>query len=129
MAVSTLPTILVPLRTPTNLGTIAAINAPLQFGLPQTTQLYRGMLTIVGSGGAVTGPTWVLQASLDQGATWFAIPANTTQPIILTGLTSGDTAALVANQYNVSGLSGGLFKFGATAGTAWTVTTIYALVG
>lgn len=129
MAVSTLPTILVPLRTPTSLGTISATNAPLQFGLPQTTQLYRGWLTIVAAGGAVTGPTWVLEASLDQGATWFAIPANTTQPIVLTGLTSGDTAALSATQYNVSGLSGALFKFGLTAGTGITATTVYALVG
>ena len=129
MAVSTLPTVLVPIRVPTSLGTIAAISAPLQFGLPQTSQLFRGLLTIVGSGGAVTTPTWVLEASLDQGNTWFAIPANTTQPIVLTGLISGDTAALVANQYNVSGLSTALFKFGATAGTAWTATTVYALVG
>src|SRR5580692_11258497 len=102
MAVSTLVTILVPLRVPTSLGTIAAISAPLQFGIPQTSQLFRGLLTIQGSGGAVTSPTWVLEGRLDQGATWFAIPANTTQPIVLTGLTSGDTAALVANQYNIS---------------------------
>jgi hypothetical protein len=129
MAISTLPTVLVPLRTPTKIGTIAAINTPLQFGIPQTTQLFRGFLTVVGSGGAVTTPTWILEGSLDQGATWFAIPANTTQPIVLTGLTSGDTASLVANQYNISGLSGALFKFGATAGTGWTVTTVYALVG
>jgi hypothetical protein len=129
MAVSTLPTILVPLRVPTSLGTIAAISAPLQFGIPQTSQLFRGFLTIVGSGGAVSTPTWVLEGSLDQGATWFVIPANTTQPIVLTGQITGDTAPLVANQYNISGLSAGLFKFGATAGTAWTATTVYALVG
>ena len=129
MAVSTLPTVLVPLRVPTSLGTIAAISAPLQFGLPQVSDWFRGFLTIVGSGGAVSGPTWVLEGSLDQGVTWFAIPANTTQPIVLTGLISGDTAPLVANQYNVSGLSTALFKFGATAGTAWTATTVYALAG
>lgn len=129
MAISTLSTVVIPTRIPTKIGTIAAISAPLQFGLPEQSEKYRGWLTVFGSGGAVSTPTWVLQGSLDQGATWFAIPANTTQPIVLTGLTSGDTAALFANQYNVSGLAGGLFKFGATAGTGWTATTVYVLVG
>lgn len=116
-------------RYTANLGTIAAISAPLTFGLGDQTGTYRGLLTIQASGGAVTGPTWVLEGTLDQGTTWFAIPANATAPIVLTGLQSGDSAALFAAQYNVSGLSGALFKFLATAGTAWTVTTIYALVG
>ena len=117
-------------RVAVNLGTMAAINAPLAFGLGDTTQTYRGFLTISGSGGAVTSPTWILEASLDQGTTWFAIPANTTQPAVVTGtFLTGDTAALFVNQYNVSGLAGALFHFGATAGTAWTATTIYALVG
>jgi hypothetical protein len=71
----------------------------------------------------------LLEGSLDQGATWFTVPANTTQPLVLTGQFTGDTAALFIEQYNLSGLSGGLFKFGATAGTAWTATTVYALIG
>jgi hypothetical protein len=129
MAISTLPTVVLKTRVPTSLGTIAAITAPLQFGLGDMSENFRGIVTIQAAGGAVTGPTWVLEGSLDQGATWFTIPANTTQPLVLTGQFSGDTAALFIGQYNVSGLSGGLFKFGATAGTGWTVTTVYALIG
>ena len=125
----TLVTVVLKTRVVANLGTVAAITAPLQFGLGDTTQTYRGLLTIVASGGAVTGPTWALEGSLDQGTTWFVIPAQTTLPIALTGQFSGDTAPLAAYQYNVSGLAGSLLKFGATAGTAWTATTIYALVG
>ena len=129
MAVSTPPTTIMKYRTIASLGTIAGISAPLQFGVNDVSSAFRGLLTIVGSGGAVTTPTWILEGSLDQGVTWFAIPANTSQPIVLTGLISGDTAPLFANQYNVSGLSGGLFKFGATAGTSWMATTVYALFG
>ena len=122
-------TTIIKTRRPVNLGTIAAINTPVPFGLGDVSQTYRGLLTIVASGGAVTSPTWVLEGSLDQGATWFVIPSQTTLPIALTGQISGDTAPLAAYQYNVSGLSGAFLKFGATAGTAWTSTTIYALVG
>ena len=129
MAVSTLPTVLVPLRVPTNLGTIAAISAPLQFGIPQTSQLFRGLLTIVGSGGAVTTPTWVLEGSIDNGVTWFVVPAQTTLPLALTGQMTGDTAPLFANQYNVSGLGGALFHYGLSAGTGITATTVWVLVG
>jgi hypothetical protein len=124
-----LSTTIVKCRVAVNLGTIAAVTAPVQFGLGDMSQTYRGQLTIVASGGAVASPTWVLEGSLDQGSTWFVIPPQTTLPIALTGQLSGDTAPLAAYQYNVSGLSGCLFKFGATAGTAWTQTTIYALVG
>lgn len=125
----TLVTTIIKTRVIANLGTIAAITAPLQFGLGDTSQTYRGVLTLVGSGGAVTGPTWALEGSLDLGVSWFTIPANTTQPLVLTGQLSGDTAAIFVTQYNVSGLSGCLFKIGATAGTGWTAVTVYALVG
>lgn len=126
----TLVTSVIKTRVAANLGTIAAINAPLQFGLGDISQTYRGLLTISGSGGAVTTPTWILEGSVDQGTTWFVVPANTTQPIVVTGtLLTGTTAALFANQYNVSGLAGALFQFGATAGTGWTATTVWALVG
>jgi hypothetical protein len=126
----TLVTSVLKARVAVELGSMAAINSPLQFGLGDTSQTYRGWLTISGSGGAVTSPTWVLEGSLDWGATWFVVPANTTQPIVVTGtLLTGTTAALFATQYNVSGLAGALFQFGATAGTAWTATSIYALIG
>ena len=115
-------------RVAVKLGSLSAINTSVAFGLGDTTQTYEGTLFIVASGGAVTTPTWVLEASLDQGTTWFILPATSTS-LALTGLLSGDTAALFAGQYTVSGLSGALFKFGATAGSAWTATNIYALVG
>lgn len=129
MAASTLPTKILKTRVITKLGSLTALTDYFQFGLGDTTQTYRGNLTVQGSGGAITGPTWVLEGSLDQGVSWFVVPANTTQPIVLTGQFSGDTAALFANQYNVSGLAGGLFKFGASAGTAITSIDVYALVG
>src|ERR1700678_4774775 len=95
----TLVTSIIKTRVADNLGMIAAINAPLQFGLGDISQTYRGWLTLIGSGGAVSTPTWILEGSLDQGASWFVIPANTTQPIVITGtLLTGTTAALFANQ-------------------------------
>jgi hypothetical protein len=118
-------------RVAVNLGSISAVNTPVTFGLGDMTFNYRGFLTIMGgSGGAVTTPTYILEASLDQGVSWFAIPANTTQPAVVTGtFLTGDTAALFVNQYNVSGLSGALFHFGLTAGSAITAIPIWALVG
>ncbi len=126
----TLPTVVLKSRVAEDLGSIAAINAPVQFGLGDVSETYRGSLTLIGSGGAVTTPTWVLEASLDQGVSWFIIPAESTNPPVVTGtFLTGTTAALFVNQYNVSGLSGALFQFGATAGTAWTATQVYALIG
>ena len=116
-------------RVAQNVGSISTLNAPVVFGLPDMSQTYRGQVTIVGNGGAVTGPTWVLEGSIDNGATWFVIPAQTTLPLALTGQMTGDAAPLFAIQYNVSGLGGALFHFGATAGTAWTATNVYVLVG
>ena len=124
-----LVTTIVKSRISVNLGTITAVSAPIQFGLGDMSQAYRGQLTLVASGGAVTSPTWVLEGSIDGGSTWFVIPPQTTLPLALAGQLSGDTAPLAAYQYNVSGLSSCLLKFGATAGSAWTATNIYALVG
>ena len=116
-------------RVAQNVGSISTLNAPVVFGLPDMSQTYRGQVTIVGNGGAVTGPTWVLEGSIDNGATWFVIPAQTTLPLALTGQMTGDTAPLFANQYNVSGLGGALFHFGLSAGTGITATTVWVLVG
>ena len=116
-------------RVAQNVGSISALNTPVVFGLPDTSQTYRGQVTIVGNGGAVTGPTWVLEGSIDNGATWFVVPAQTTLPLALTGQMTGDTAPLFANQYNVSGLGGALFHYGLSAGTGITATTVWVLVG
>ena len=116
---------------PTPLGSLSTVNSPLQFGLPDITGMYRGQLTVIASGGAVSPPTWVLECSIDQGATWFLISSA----IVLTASTptsgqiSGDTAPLYAARYDVSGLSGSAMKFGLTAGSSITATNIYALVG
>jgi hypothetical protein len=106
-----------------NLGTIAAINTPLSFGVGDMTGASNGILWIQASGGAVTTPTWVLSASLDQGVSWFVI---TGIAATLTGLATGDTASLFASSYNVSGLSGALFHVALTAGTAITPITVLA---
>lgn len=106
-----------------NLGTIAAINTPLSFGVGDMTGASNGILWIQASGGAVTTPTWVLEASLDQGVSWFVVTGTAAT---VTGLSSGDTAALFASSFNVSGLSGAIFHLALTAGTAITPPTIFA---
>lgn len=125
-------TVIVKPRVPTLLGSIAAISTSttaLFFGLPDLSHVYRGSLTITAQAGAVTSPTWVLEASLDNGASWFVVPVSTAITYGLTGQTSGDTAPLFASRYDVSGLGGAIFKFGITAGTAITAMPIYALAG
>jgi len=117
-------------RVAQNIGSISAINTPLPFGLADTSQTYTGRVTITGgSTGAVTGPTYVLEGSIDNGLTWFLIPANSTQPITISGQLTGDTAPLFANQYNVSGLGGALFHFGLSAGTGITAIPVWVMVG
>lgn len=121
-----------PLPAQNLIGSIAAISSSstaLQFSLGDQSQAYRGQLTIIGSGGAVTTPTWVLECSVDGGTTWFVLPANTTNAATVTGALSGETASIFVDQYNVSGLGSALYKFGASAGTGWTAVNIYAFVG
>lgn len=105
------------------LGTIAAINTALSFGVGDMTGASNGILWIQASGGAVSTPTWLLSASLDQGVSWFVVAGTSAT---LTGLATGDAAALFASSYNVSGLSGALFHFALTAGTGITAPTIFA---
>jgi len=126
-------------RIPKLLGSISALNAPLQFGIPDVTNVFRGQLIIVASAaGAVTGPTWVLEGSIDQGLSWLLISpsivltASTPTyglPYALTGQFTGDAAPIYAARYDVSGLSGSTLKFGLSAGTGITALPIYALVG
>ena len=129
MAAPTIPAVNLKPRVAESLGSISALNTPVQFGSPDITSVYRGVVTITAAGGAVTGPTWILQASIDNGLTWFVIPAQTTLPITPTGVVTGSTAVLAALQYNISGLGGMLFEFALTAGTGITATTIWATVG
>lgn len=114
-------------RQATNIGSISALNAGLQFSAIDINPPGRGSLVLAGSGGGVTTPTWVLEASLDNGTSWFQVPAST--GLITTGLITGDTAATSVNSYDISGLHGAAFKYGLTAGTSITAMTIWALVG
>jgi len=123
-------TVVIKSRVAENIGSVAAINTPLAFGLADTSQTYCGQLTITGgSAGAVSTPTYILEGSIDNGLTWFVIPSQTTLPIVITGQMTGDTASLFALQYNVSGLGGALFHFGLTAGTGITAIPVWVMVG
>jgi len=53
---------------------------------------------IITVGGNLAGGTYLLEASLDNGSTWFVVPALTSD-ITITGV--ADTAAVVANRYDV----------------------------
>lgn len=119
-------TVLVKDRVLTNIGQVAVVNTPLTFGIPDMTSPTRGNLWIQASsagGAAVSTPTWVLEASLDQGVSWFVVAPTAAT---LSGLLTGDTAAIFAASYNVSGLGGCLLHFGLSAGTGITALTIWA---
>ena len=116
-------TILVKNRILTKVGSISALNTPLSFGCPDMTFSSNGLLYIQASGGAVTTPTFVLEASLDQGVSWFVVTAIA---FTATGLITGDTAATYAASYNVSGLGNALFHFGLSSGSGIAAMTIYA---
>src|SRR6266436_8107247 len=92
-------------RIPVLIGNIIATNAPVQFGVSETSS-YRGQITLVVPSG-VTTATAILEASIDGGASWFVITATA---YTLTGQFTGDTAPIVANRYDVSGMSGAQFR-------------------
>jgi hypothetical protein len=111
-------------RIPVQIGSITALNAPVQFGVSETSS-YRGQLTVVVPSG-VTTATAVLQASIDNAASWFLITATA---YTLTGQFTGDTASIIANRYDVSGMSGAQFRFGFTAQTGLTTAPVWGLIG
>lgn len=116
--------ILIPPRIATLVGTITAINAPVQFSLPERNEGIAQKATISVQGGGVTTPTWELDCSIDGGVSWFAVTPTT---FTLTGLMTGDTAATYAASFQTNGLVSALFKFGLTAGTAITSMAVYVL--
>jgi hypothetical protein len=71
--------------------------------------------------------TAVLECSIDQGVSWFSIPSTST--FYGTTTLTGDTAAIVANRYDVSELCGSQMRFGFTAATGLTSCPVYALQG
>src|SRR5579872_4932810 len=104
---------------PLNAGTIAAANNAVAFSLPSPREFSLNKIVIAMVGGSAI--TAVLEGSIDGGATWFVIPAQTSD---ITATGTADTAASFAARYDVSGLDAGcLFRFGATAitgsGAVW----------
>jgi len=71
--------------------------------------------------------TALLEASIDQGVSWFSIPATAT--FFGTTTMTGDTGVILANRYDVSGLAGSQMRFGFTAATGSTGCPVYGLMG
>jgi hypothetical protein len=113
-------------RIPVLLGALIALNAPVQFA-PCESLTPRGQLTISAFQSGLSGVTAVLEASIDQGVSWFSIPATST--FYGTTTLTGDTAAILAARFDVSGLCGSQMRFGFTAATGLTSCPIYGLQG
>ena len=120
-------------RVAQNLGAVStsagASTSYVTFGIPDTSQTYKGELTLTAAGGAVTSPTWLLACSIDNGATWFTLSPSSTALVNAAAGANGGTAVTWVAQYDVSGLAGSLFTFGLTAGSAIPAMIIWALVG
>ena len=111
----------------TQLGTLVAANNAVAFTISEPTRDNQGALIIQTSGTA--GTTATLEGSIDNGNTFFVIPASTTPTLALTGQLTGDSAATFAAVYQVAGMgSGCLFKFG-FAGAGVPTAVVFALAG
>lgn len=107
------------------LGTLVAANTAVAFTISEPTYYNQGTLIVQVTGAA--GTTATMEGSIDGGATWFIIPAQTT--FAVTGQLTGDTAATLGFSYNVSGMGSGLlFKFG-FAGAGVPTAVVWGLVG
>jgi hypothetical protein len=113
-------------RIPVLLGSLVALNAPVQFGVCES-MTPRGQLSISAYQSGLSAVTAVLECSIDQGVSWFSIPSTST--FYGTTVFTGDTAAIVANRYDVSGLCGSQMRWGFTAATGLTSCPVYALQG
>jgi hypothetical protein len=105
-------------------GNIVALNAPVQFAVCETLPT-RGQLSISAFQTGLSAVTALLQCSIDQGASWFSIPPTST--FYGTTVFTGDTAAIVAIRFDVSGLCGSQMRFGFTAVSGLTSCPVYAL--
>jgi|SRR5579859_4017258 len=120
----------------TNLGTIAVAGDVVAFTVPEPSRDHQGALLLqVGPGNIVIGAgTLALEVSEDDGASWFTFPTVTTTGVVviyaITGQPGGDTAAVFAAQYNISGFgSGARFRFGFVASPTSGSGPVWALVG
>ena len=118
-----------------NLGTLALTNQAVAFSVSQLVANPNGTdaLTIT-TGGNLTATAFVLEGTIDAGASWFLIvPSGSTagtnnSTAIITPTGAADTNASSANTYNITGLSGlTLFRFGVTgtvtgSGAVWVAT-------
>lgn len=104
------------------LGNLTANNAPVQFGI---NDLGLRQQLVISVGGSITTPTFALEVSIDGGLTWFVIAGT---PLTLTGQFTGDAAVIFATRYDISGLVGAQFRFGTTAGSAFTNAAVTALL-
>lgn len=123
---ATVPTLVTKLNRgrPVNLGVIVAANDTVAFTVPEPTRDNQGVLCIEVVGG--TTPACVMNASLDGGVTWFAVPL----PTVITTAGFGDTAT-TATFYpiTISGLGAGAqFRFGRTDAGGGNAN-VWALVG
>ena len=109
-------------RIPASLGNLTANNVPVQFGVGDMTIRQTLVITV---GGSITTPTFALEASIDGGATWFVVAGTT---FTLTGQFTGDNASIFASRFDISGLVGVQFRFGTTAGSAFTNAAVAALL-
>ena len=118
--------ILIRPRLPVLLGNIVAVNAPVQFGIPET-NAGNGQLCISAYQSGLSAVTALLEASIDQGISWFSVPA--TASFYGTSTLTGDTAVTLAASFDVNGLAGSQMRFGFTAATGLTGCPIYAVMG
>jgi|HubBroStandDraft_6_1064221.scaffolds.fasta_scaffold1785609_2 hypothetical protein len=113
-------------RIPVLIGSLIALNSPVQFGVCESLTP-RGQLSISAYQSGLSAVTALLECSIDQGVSWFSIPATST--FYGTTTLTGDTAAIVASRYDVSGLCGSQMRWGFTAATGLTSCPVYALQG
>jgi len=113
-------------RIPVLLGSLIALNTPVQSGVCESLTP-RGQFTLSAYQAGLSAVTALLECSIDQGVSWFSIPATST--FYGTTVFTGDTAAIVANRYDVSGLFGSQMRWGFTAATGLTSCPVYALQG
>ena len=96
-------------------GALGAANQAVAFTLPSPREFSLNKI-VISLDGNLAGGTFVLECSIDGGNTWFVVPAQASD---VTATGAADTAAVVANRYDVSGLDAvGLFRFGTTAFTS-----------
>lgn len=109
-------------RIPASLGNLTANNTPLQFGIGDMTSRQTLVVTV---GGSITTPTFVLETSIDNGSTWFVITGTA---FTLTGQFTGDNAGIFASRFDISGLVGAQFRFGTTAGSAFSNAAVTVIL-